>query len=84
MCGGRQARALLPHVSQPRLLRIMDTITRTQPMILPIDFEGTIYVLEDEHGKIIGAGTRKACELLLSLITTKLAMPDHKAEQRGP
>jgi len=53
-------------------------------MILAIDFGGRIYVLEDEQGKIIGAGTRQACELLLSLITTKLAAPVQKAEPHTP
>jgi hypothetical protein len=53
-------------------------------MILAIDFGGRIYVLEDEQGKIIGAGTRKSCEVLLSLITTKLAIPVQKAEPRTP
>ena len=49
-------------------------------MILPIDFEGRIYVLENEQGKIIGSGSRKTCEVLLNLITTKLAAPNQKVE----
>jgi hypothetical protein len=60
----------------------MNTATCAIPMILPIDFEGRIYVLEDEQGKIIGAGTRKSCEVLLSLITNKLASPIQKDEPR--
>ena len=63
---------------------IMNTTACTVPMILAIDFGGRIYVLEDEQGKIIGAGTRKACEVLLSLITNKLAIPVQKAEPRTP
>jgi hypothetical protein len=62
----------------------METTACTVPMILAIDFGGRIYVLEDEQGKIIGAGTRKACEVLLSLITNKLAIPVQKAEPRTP
>ena len=53
-------------------------------MIMPIDFEGRIYVLEDEQGKIIGAGTRKACAVLLTLITKKLAIPVQKPEPPTP
>ena len=49
-------------------------------MILPIDYEGRIYVLENEQGKIIGSGTRKTCEVLLKLITTRLATPKQRVE----
>jgi len=62
----------------------MDTVIRTLPMILPLDFEGRIYVLEDEQGRIIGAGTRKSCEVVLRVITAKFAVPIQKAERRDP
>lgn len=41
----------------------------TKPMILPLDFQGRIYVLQDEKGNTIGTGTRQVCEVLLYIIT---------------
>jgi hypothetical protein len=48
-----------------------------KPMILPLDIEGKIYALQDEKGNTIGTGTREVCEVLLYMITTKFAAPDH-------
>lgn len=44
----------------------------TQPMILPLDLQGEIYVLQDEKGNTIGTGTRQVCETLLYIITKPL------------
>ena len=40
-----------------------------QPMILPLDVNGTIYAIQDEKGNTIGTGTREVCEMLLYIIT---------------
>ena len=37
-------------------------------MILPLDIQGRIYALEDEHGNTIGTGTREVCEVLIYII----------------
>ena len=37
-------------------------------MILPMDIEGTLYVLQDENGKELGTGSRKVCEVLMAMI----------------
>ena len=39
-----------------------------EPMILPLDINGRVYALQDEHGKTIGTGTREVCEVLLYMI----------------
>ena len=41
----------------------------TKPMIFPLDLDGKIYMLQDETGKTVGTGSRKACEALLSLLS---------------
>jgi len=43
------------------------------PIILPLDPEGTIYALQDELGKTIGTGTREVCELLLHVLNKHAA-----------
>lgn len=40
----------------------------TEPIILPLNADGQIYLLEDEHGKIVGTGTREICEALLTIM----------------
>jgi hypothetical protein len=40
-----------------------------EPMIFPLDDDGTIYALQDEKGNTIGTGTREVCEVLLYIIT---------------
>jgi len=40
-----------------------------EPMILPLDGNGSIYALQDEKGNTIGTGTREVCEVLLYIIT---------------
>ena len=41
---------------------------RSKPMILPLDIQGRIYALQDEHGNTIGTGTREVCEVLMYII----------------
>ena len=43
-----------------------------EPIILPLDLNGTIYALLDEKGNTIGTGTREVCEVLLCIITKPL------------
>jgi hypothetical protein len=40
----------------------------TTPMMFPLDLEGRLHSIQDEHGNTIGTGTREVCELLLHLI----------------
>ena len=40
----------------------------SEPIILPLNADGQLYALEDEHGRIVGTGTREICEVLLRII----------------
>ena len=40
----------------------------TEPIILPLNADGYLYAVEDEHGRIVGTGTREICELLLTIV----------------
>jgi hypothetical protein len=40
----------------------------SEPIILPLNADGQLYALEDEHGRIVGTGTREVCEVLLTII----------------
>jgi hypothetical protein len=40
----------------------------SNPIILPLDIDGTLYVLQDEYGIEIGTGSRKVCEVLMAMI----------------
>ncbi len=44
----------------------------TIPMMFPLDAQGNLYVLQDEHGNTIGTGTRQVCETLLYIISKPL------------
>jgi hypothetical protein len=39
-----------------------------EPMIIPLDRDGEIYAMQDEHGNIIGTGTREVCEVLVLIM----------------
>jgi hypothetical protein len=41
----------------------------SMPIILPLDIEGTLYVLQDENGRELGTGTRQVCEVLMLLLS---------------
>jgi hypothetical protein len=45
----------------------------TQPMILPLDGSGRIYVLQDQNGQVVGTGSREVCETLMYLMGAGLA-----------
>jgi len=51
----------------------------SNPIILPLDAWGKIYVLQDEKGNTIGTGTREICEVLG---TTVSGEPHVKIPQR--
>jgi hypothetical protein len=38
-----------------------------KPSFFPLHGDDIVYVLRDEHGKLISAGTREVCELLLQM-----------------
>ena len=52
----------------------------TQPMILPLDGSGRIYVLQDANGQVVGTGSREVCETLMYLMGAGLA----PATDKGP
>jgi hypothetical protein len=39
-----------------------------EPMIFPLDRDGEIYAMQDEHGNIIGTGSREVCEVLVLIM----------------
>ena len=51
----------------------------TQPMILPLDGSGRIYVLQDKNGQVVGTGSREVCETLTYLMDAGLAPATDKA-----
>ena len=53
----------------------MNNNSYTEPIILPLNLEVTIYALHDELGRTIGTGTREVCELLLHVIKKQAADP---------
>ena len=40
----------------------------TEPIMLPLNADGELYALQDEHGEIVGTGTREICEALLTFM----------------
>jgi hypothetical protein len=49
----------------------------SEPIILPINADGQLYALEDEHGRIVGTGTREVCEVLLTIIKKEVFTVTH-------
>ena len=45
----------------------------SSPIILPLDWTGRIYVLEDEKGQVVGTGSREVCETLMYIIGAGLS-----------
>ena len=45
----------------------------SSPIILPLDWTGRIYVLEDEQGQVIGTGSREVCETLMYIMGAGLS-----------
>jgi len=61
----------------------------TQPMILPFNLDGTIYVVQDEQGRTIGTGPRHACAALLNLVHraksfAPVSTPQQQTHAEGP
>jgi len=42
-----------------------------KPSFLPLNGDDIIYVLRDDRGKLISAGTRELCELLLQMFNNE-------------
>jgi hypothetical protein len=40
---------------------------RSKAMVFPLDGTGILYVLQDEHGREVGVGSRETCYTLLQL-----------------
>lgn len=51
----------------------------SSPIILPLDWTGRIYVLEDEKGQVIGTGSREVCETLMYMIRAGLSPASENA-----
>lgn len=49
----------------------------SEPIILPLNADGQLYALEDEHGRIVGTGTREVCEVLLTIIKKEVFTVTH-------
>jgi len=47
----------------------------TTPMMFPLDLEGKLHSIQDEHGNTIGTGSREVCEVLLQLISKPMDTP---------
>lgn len=45
----------------------------SSPIILPLDWTGKVYVLEDENGQVVGTGSREVCERLMYMMTAGLS-----------
>lgn len=56
----------------------------TQPMILPLDGSGRVYVLQDEKGQVVGTGTREVCETLMCLMGAGLAPATEQGQAVSP
>lgn len=52
----------------------------TRPMILPLDWTGRIYVLQDEKGQVVGTGSREVCETLMYIIGAGLSPATNKTQ----
>ena len=56
---------------------------RSKPMILPLDIQGRVYALQDEHGNTIGTGTREVCEVLMYIINKTSAGANSSGNERA-
>ena len=52
----------------------------SSPIILPLDWTGRIYVLEDEKGQVIGTGSREVCETLMYIMGAGLSPATENAQ----
>jgi len=51
----------------------------SSPIILPLDWTGRIYVLEDEKGQVVGTGSREVCETLMYMMRAGLSPASENA-----
>ena len=49
------------------------------PIILPLDWTGRIYVLEDEKGQVVGTGSREVYETLMYMMRAGLSPASENA-----
>ena len=49
-----------------------------EPIILPLNVDGTIYALQDEEGAIIGTGTREVCEVLVHIMNNQASSAQYR------
>lgn len=58
----------------------------SEPLILPLNIDGTIYGLQDEKGAIIGTGTREGCEVLVHIMNlrTNQSLPEDVTTKTRP
>jgi hypothetical protein len=54
----------------------------SEPIILPLNADGQLYALEDEHGRIVGTGTR-VCEVLLTIIKKEVCILRHAQARKS-
>ena len=52
----------------------------SSPIILPLDWTGRVYVLEDEKGQVIGTGSREVCEKLMCMMSAGLSPASENAQ----
>jgi len=50
------------------------------PIILPLDWTGRIYVLEDEKGQVVGTGSREVCETLMYMMRAGLSTGNENSQ----
>ena len=55
----------------------------SQPIILPLNVDGTLCALKDERGVIIGTGTREVCEVLVQLMNCGAAQVARESKRRA-
>lgn len=55
----------------------------SEPIILPLNADGQLYALEDEHGRIVGTGTRETCEVLLTIIKNEVFTVRHTQSRKA-
>ena len=52
----------------------------SSPIILPLDWTGRIYVLEDEKGQVVGTGSREVCETLMYMMRDGMSPASESAQ----
>jgi hypothetical protein len=54
----------------------------SEPIILPLNADGQLYALQDEHGRIVGTGTREICHVLLMVMKNQRPPQTAKSETK--